>query len=578
MSLFPSAGSVLHSAEFARIDALPRRRWSPDEAQALADRLTEALRTPNGTMRLFPVQAVALFEAWRQTALKHRGLFASMSTSSGKTLLSLLLSKIFQAKRPVLLLPAKLIEHKTPKDFLRLSEHWQIGVIPQLVSYEALGPVSGKGLLERLDPDLLICDEAHKLRNPHASRTRKVRHFRQARPDVPFCLMTGTSIKRALADYSHLAHWALGNGSPVPWRQDVLEEWDAALSEKLALGLQRLDPGALLTWALPGEIEEFGPLNTGRRAYQRRLSETLGVVCYHTTAEQIPASIEIRGIVLEHSRAVLDAFHDLRPHIRPDGKPGGWVLPDGQELVEGLEIYRHARTIVLGFFQKWRYPAPKEWLEKRKALGAFIREKLSGSKQYDSPDEVVKAFPAQREVIDWQAIRKSYDPETIVVWLDGGPLKVCADWLRGGGIAFVEHVGFGEALAQVAGVPYFGAGGLDRQGRAIDHYHGKACVASVGSNGEGRELQRFSRMLITSALRNGPEWEQTIAREHRIGQEAETVEVDVLLGCKEHVQPFWQSMRDAELHKHADGGEPKLLQAIVDVMAEDEMPTGDPWR
>jgi hypothetical protein len=220
---------------------------------------------------------------------------------------------------------------------------------------------------------------------------------------------------------------------------------------------------------------------------------------------------------------------------------------------------------------------PSDWLDKRKRFGQFIREKLKGSRHYDSPDEVACAFPEADEVKDWRAVRKSYTPETTIVWLDSGPLRRCVEWLRGGGIVWVETTAWGEAIAQLAHVPYFGAGGLDSAGRSIDQFQGRGCVASVGANGEGRNLQRFCRMLVTATLPNGPQWEQTIGRLHRIGQVADEVTVDVLVGCKEHVEPFWQSVRDANLHKHGDGGDPKLLLAAIDFPASENLPIGHPW-
>jgi hypothetical protein len=535
------------------------------------------LKTPAGTMGLFAVQAIALREAWTAG-----GLFASLSVSAGKTLLSLLLARVLCAKKPVLVVPAKLAKHKTPKEILELSRHWQFGVIPVIVSYESLGVVTGKGTLEDLAPDLLIFDEAHKLRNPKAARTRRVDRYLKAHPDCKVCCMTGTTIKRALSDYAHLIRWCLKSGSPLPLRHDVLEEWDLALSEKVDLAFQRIGPGALLNWARPGEIEDLGELNAGRRAFQRRLAETPGVVCYHVAREDITAEIQISGI----NTFELPGYETSGIEAAFEGMRRLWTLPDGQELVEGLEIYRHAQEIALGFYCKWKYPAPRDWLEKRKAFSGFIRAELSGSRTYDSPDEVAQAFPSAQEVLDWQGVRKQYEPETIIVWVDSGPLKCCVEWLRGGGIVFTSHVQFGEALAQLAGVPYFGAGGLDSKGHSIESFQGRACVASVYANGEGRNLHLrphpenpkarlgFERMLICSMLRNGPEWEQTIGRLHRLGCLAEEIGVDVLIGCREHVLTFEQCLRDADLAKYSDGGEPKLLQATIDIISSCEMPKG----
>jgi hypothetical protein len=528
-------------------------------------------------MALYPVQAVALYEFWA-----YGGLFASMSVSAGKTLLSLLLALIGRARRPVLMVPAKLV-HKTKHDFCELSKHWQVGAIPEILSYESLGPKTGKHLLDTIQPDVLILDEGHKVRNPRASRTRKIRHYLQAHPETRVCVLSGTTIKRALADYEHLIFWALRHNSPIPHRPDVLEEWDNCLGEKLSLGISRLSPGALMKWCDSDDITQFGLLNAARRGVQRRLAETPGVVCYHVAADDIGADIDINGLVLPCGPAIDAAFRDLRPHKRPDGTAAGWVLPDGHELVEGCEVYRAARQLSRGFFLRWKEQPPKPWLEKRKQYNSNIRQRLTGSRLYDSPDEVADAHKNEYWVREWKAIRDSYHPETTIVWIDGGPLQVYRDWLRGGGIVFCMTVAFGEALAQVAKVPYFGAGGVDSRGRSIDTYAGKACVASFKANFEGRNLQLkdgrgFERLCLAEMPESGPEFEQGIGRLHRRGTEASLVDVTVGVGCVEDLQAFWQSVRDAELHKHGDGGDPKLLLADIDVMTDDETPEGARWR
>ncbi len=56
-------GWVQNSAELERIRALPRREWTDAQADALADRLTQALKTPQGTKYLaaFPPGTDPLF-------------------------------------------------------------------------------------------------------------------------------------------------------------------------------------------------------------------------------------------------------------------------------------------------------------------------------------------------------------------------------------------------------------------------------------------------------------------------------------------------------------------------------------
>ena len=118
-SLFaPStAHAVRLNDELRRIEALPRREWSAEEAAELATELTAALKTPKGTMSLRPVQATALAEVGMRG-----GLFGIIRVGAGKTLISMLSANVAEAERPALLIPAKLVA-KTQRDMKALSIH-----------------------------------------------------------------------------------------------------------------------------------------------------------------------------------------------------------------------------------------------------------------------------------------------------------------------------------------------------------------------------------------------------------------------------------------------------------------------
>src|SRR5262245_65169047 len=99
--------AVRATAEVARILALPRRDPSASE---VTDELTGLLRTSRGTMRLRPVQALALHDLG-----VYGGAFCPIGVGEGKTLITLLAPYVLEAQRPLLLLPAALIE-KTERE------------------------------------------------------------------------------------------------------------------------------------------------------------------------------------------------------------------------------------------------------------------------------------------------------------------------------------------------------------------------------------------------------------------------------------------------------------------------------
>ncbi len=94
-------------------------------------------------MQLRPVQALALHDAG-----VFGGLFGPVGVGEGKTLITFLLPLVFAARRPLLLLPASLIE-KSQRDRLELSRHWRIPNTLRVFSLEMLGRVQAAEELQR---------------------------------------------------------------------------------------------------------------------------------------------------------------------------------------------------------------------------------------------------------------------------------------------------------------------------------------------------------------------------------------------------------------------------------------------
>lgn len=165
--------SVHHTPELARVVALPRRRG---DGTPYVEPLTALLATPEGLaagVRLRPSQALALHDIG-----VYGGAFCPLGVGEGKTLITLLAPYVLDAKRPLLLLPANLIE-KTERDWRRLAVHWRIPNNIRLFSYEMLGRVQSAAELDVYQPDLIVADEVHKLKNRRAAVTRRVSRWMQ---------------------------------------------------------------------------------------------------------------------------------------------------------------------------------------------------------------------------------------------------------------------------------------------------------------------------------------------------------------------------------------------------------------
>ncbi len=534
-----------------RVLALPRRTWTDADAAYLARELTALLRTPHGTMQLRPIQAIALGE------LASTGLLAPIRVGGGKTLISLLAPIVCGAKRPLLVLPAKLVD-KTRRERATLSRHWQIHPGLRIESYELLGRAHAAELLDRYRPDLIVLDEAHRVKNPRAAVTKRIARYLKEYPDVRLVAMSGTVTRRSLHDYAHLLRRALGaENAPIPKGHQETEEWANALDEikrERTVGL-----GALAS-LLGASTEPVGgtTLEGVRQAYRRRVVETPGVVATEERFEG--ASLSITMVRPRTSQDVALSFNKLRC---------AWVLPDGQPLATGLDVWRHARELALGFYYVWDPAPPKAWLAARKEWCSAARRILGNNRRnLDSELQVVRAvdaghYPDAEGALDgWRAVRDSFEPNTVPVWIDDSVLRYCVEWSREPGIIWTEHNAFARRLSELSGLPYYGPQGKDVRGRAIEEAAPDTCIiASIASNSEGRNLQAWHRNLVTSPPASGAAWEQLLGRTHRDGQEADEVTVDVITTCDEHVEAMEQARRDAEYIESVTGQAQKILYA-----------------
>src|ERR1039457_3552723 len=136
--------------------------------------MTRWLRKPCGTMSLWPIQSWAALEMGEL-----RGLFASIRVSGGKTLITGIAPTVLDAKRPLLIVPANMIKSGQTEAALEdLRLHWYIPRELKIVSYSKLGTLKHADFLEGYAPDLIIADEAQKIRNIYeAACAIKVRRY-----------------------------------------------------------------------------------------------------------------------------------------------------------------------------------------------------------------------------------------------------------------------------------------------------------------------------------------------------------------------------------------------------------------
>jgi hypothetical protein len=560
--------AVRHSAELGRIAAIPRREWA-DGAPDLAQVLTASLRTARGRMSLFPIQASALKESW-----ENQGFFGPIGVGRGKTLISLLLPFVLESKRPLLVLPTKLIE-KTKREQRELSVQWKIPNWVRIESYEYFSSVKNKFELERFAPDLIVFDEVHKLKDKKAARTKRFARYVAARRSeelaantnggrvVPLrvCAMSGTITSKSIRDFAHIVQWCIPRHSPVPWVWTDLEEWCYALDEIQNEG-QRYDPGALLAFCT-AEENGLDPTQAARRGFARRLHQTPGVVSTGDVDSNLGASIQISELESPASAAIDAAFVDLRK---------AWTLPDGWPLVDGAAVAQKARELALGFYYIWDPRPPVKWLEARYGFNVFIREKIKAGCG-DSMLDVCQHFPNADEIRHWKQVEPTFKPNQQPVWICDSAVRACAEWLgqHPKGICWVDHVAFGDRLEQYTGIPYFRQQARDKRGKYIEDASGPI-IASIDSCRDGLNLQhKWSDNLISSSPSDGLAWEQLMARTHRLGQKEDEVSFEVLNGCAEDLAAFWRAYSRSQYEQEIQRQPQKLCYADLTLRRPEDM-------
>jgi hypothetical protein len=569
--------TIEHTPEFERIRLLPWHDW---EREILYNdrhlRLSSMLKTPYGTMALFPIQAAALIAIH-----DHGGAFLPIPVGEGKTIVSFLAGRMLNAQRPALLIPAAL-RRKTYREFQTLYKHWFAPVVFMrekdfdkcVFNYEGLSRASGKDALHAYKPDVIIADEAHLLKNRDAACTRVVERFMYENPETRFVAMSGSMTSRSILDYWHIMMWCLREKMPLPRYSSEVERWADALDEKKAILVNRPDAKIFTQflraedWSSMGVINEYADephLRAARIGFRNRLLSAPGIV--QTKDERLGVSLIMK-----------------RAHIDPGKMANNWLAvlrvtkktPNGEDLNLPTEIWRMARELACGFWYRWDPPPPQDWLAARRAWGWYERQILLRDglfyAQYkelrcDSPFQLASAIVQGRienpgvcrAYFDWAAIRDSYKHDVIAEWIDDGVLNFAAEWLeREKGIVWTEHRAFGEKLSAITGVGFCSEEGLDAQGKMIEDYDGRPVIASVQANHRGRNLQAWCRNLGVTFPPNGARMEQLLGRTHRSGQKANTVYFDWVDACEEQSEGFRQLLADARYIEDTWGKKQKV--------------------
>jgi hypothetical protein len=567
----PSNSPVGTSSDLDRILGLPRRPAYDESSDysALVARLTAEFRRPAGTMTLLPTQAFSIAEA-RSVG----GLVGLIRVGGGKTLLGLLLPVALGVKRAVLLLPSQLKAQLLNRSFPELGKHWRIANVrgadvayPDTdaliypVSYSELSSLKQADVLEKYDPELIICDEAHHLRRLESARTRRFDRYviaaSRAGKLKHVIEMSGSMMSNSLRDLRFI-RYALGRYAPIPWDEGTLNQWADALDP-----IDRpCPPGALVK--LKSRPEE-----SVRAAFRRRFVETPGVVA--TTESPLPIRLVIKERPLTLPKSVTDVLAQMRKT---------WVTPWGEEITDALTFSRYGRQIACGLLYRRIWPrnepvsVREEWLEARAEWHREVRSYLAtkAKEGMDSPLALANAARdgrrPSRNYERWVEVRDLAEPDVEPHWVDDFAVRDAVEWGRQHrGVIWYDHDAFGREVAALGGYPLIDGG---QSGEAVlsglsKFTQGSAptVVASRHARGTGTDgLQHhYAEQLVTTPSSSGDKWEQLLGRLRRLGQDAPTVTTWVYLHTPECRTAFESARRDAEFLEETTGNQQMLTSA-----------------
>ncbi len=532
------------TSEWKRINALPLRQ-SYDE-QGLVNYWTKGLQCfPFSQQNLNFHQALLI-----QETINNHGSIGCIGVGGGKSFVAPLIPIALGSQKPLLIVPASLktqmIESVIPD---HMKNNWLAHSNLRIESYNWISSIKGARFLEEYQPDLMICDEVHKLKNPKSARTKRIIRYFKTHPGTIFVGLSGTITKDALSDYYHLFWLALRDRSPLPNNQPEIEMWDLVLSPKRENNyFENIHPGVLLYW----------DPNDTRKGYQKRLSQTPGIVI--TENQACDSSINIHLWSTKHETPELVNCRET------------WILPNGEWICDALQFYQKSRQLSNGYYYDYAIQPPEEWIEKKRAWHSLARIIIKNSRKNIDTLGQLELYCGHdfREFVEWKEIEKTFKPQTLVYWYDtrvlSGVIKFINLQSDQRFLIWVDNVALGKML-ESCGFLYYGDG--DHQ--QLLHYSTRAdipnipIVLSIDAHSEGKNLQKFNKNIIITPPNSGKRWEQIMGRTHRIGQESHEINSWVCCHTDELMGSFQNAMVEAEYIQTTTGQKQKLLMSTVTI-------------
>ncbi|MCP4897863.1 MAG: DEAD/DEAH box helicase family protein [bacterium] len=543
--------------------------------------------------RFFPPQAEALL-AYEM----YSGLMAPIGVGWGKTLISLGIAERAYRKglRKILLLVP-------PEVYLQLVKTdipWARSKIPltvplhgmglrsreyrrmmahsnkkgcYILPYSCLSTKDTSEVLEKIQPQLIIGDEVHKLKNRQAARTKRLLTYLRDRfedgHETEFVGMSGTVTAKSIRDYHHLIKAALGPNCPLPLSTQMASDWSIVIDTNASPSRSQTGPlRPLVEWARKNYPNEDFPITVPgfRKAFKLRLNTAPGVVATGDTEIGTSIIISNRPIIKPEAFEGWSKLEGLMDKVVDE-----WITPTGDEIEHAIHTWKWLYELSAGFYNELYWPEPEQvaikfdidideakrrlkkaqihhtlkqdyhrtlrhWLDAHSRAGLdtpmLVALDMSKVEHRNVGTELYEAYKAMKDA-EFEDM-----PERLSRAIRICPFKIdaAAEWASKlgkqrngdpvGAIIWVHHKEMGqwcyEALLE-AGINALHCPAGNAGNRAIlDPENGnKVIVASMTAHGTGKNLQHFQKQYFLQWPRPATTAEQTLGRTHRNGQEAD---------------------------------------------------------
>jgi hypothetical protein len=518
------------------------------------DEIRRLCELPNFTgkkdwITLLPEQLYALAELRRNHSIRdgRGGLLGILGVGTGKTLVTFLAPVVVpNIKRPLLLVPAHLRDHKTQHDLDYYGQFFRLAKNLEVRSYQELSRQKMADFLDFFDPDMIIMDECHFVKNVDTAACNRINRFfmrnigmkqrtknnqsdENKTPLVApppskkvFISVSGTVTDSTVRHYAHQCAWACTpQYSPLPTTTAELDRYCKYLDVEF-----KLDTG--------GVSEEVKKEHRVR--YQEYLKNSNGIQVHLRSS--CNASLTINQLAYPLTDKTDKAIKEFqKTKIRMDGK-----------LIDtGLEARMVLHQMLCGFYYVFDPEPPPAWRDARSAWFRLASSVMEEHLDIDTEEQakfwiIRNGNEKQRGIIDnWAEHRKSFKTNTVPVWFDEDqamlPIKKYMKHSEPT-IVWCSFIAHGDRLAKLTGLEYYGEGGLFGD-KYIEDTKAKLILARIGPNATGRNLQKnFCHNVLLSPPRSAMLMEQLIGRTHRQGSRFDEVGCDVLLSS--YTKKDWQ--------------------------------------